>query len=263
MNHCPVTLNPLPPSPLRVWQRLAQAGFGSRRQIFALFSHDTIRCNDEPVSPLSWCAAEDRLTVNGVELPTCKSTAPPKVMAWHKPVGIDCNVRVGRADSVWAKLQQLALPLHPVGRLDKDSEGLLLLSQDGQLTHRLMSPEFAHEKLYQVRFHQPFTPQQLALLTAGPVYQVGPHVYRPKPCQVADIDSQTVLIKLTEGKHRQIRYMSRAVGLKVERLTRIAIGAYELTDLAADAVRDLDAAQIAQLTQPTPMTQIATRLRMK
>lgn len=224
---------------MRLWQFLSKAGFGSRRQVLEQFASLQVTVNGEDASPLRQLQVTDAIFVNGQLLEVAKS--PPQIWAWHKMIGVDCNVKAGRADSVWTRLQSLPANTHPVGRLDKDSHGLMLLSTDGQLTHRLMHPSQQLWKTYHVQVRGLVSDEVICALRDGPAYQVGSHRIEPQPCRVQQMQQfeggALLQLQLCEGKHRQIRYMCRAVGLTVVDLKRTAIGPLELGNLAADALR--------------------------
>ena len=149
---------------------------------------------------------------------------------------------------------QIAERLVPVGRLDKDSEGLLLMSNDGDLTLRLTHPRYDHEKTYVVKVAGRWSDEKLAVLRSA-VRMPDGYVIRPVPVKVirANPDHTTVLeFRLREGRKRQIRYMCSAAHLVVISLKRVAIGAFRLPDaLAPGDWRDLTADERALLqTEP-------------
>jgi pseudouridine synthase len=141
---------------------------------------------------------------------------------------------------------QIAERLVPVGRLDKDSEGLLLLSNDGDLTYRLTHPRFEHEKTYIVRAAGRWSEEKLATLRSSVEMPDGYRI-RPVPVEVVRIGRDNVHVlcfKLREGRKRQIRYMCSAAHLVVLSLKRVAIGALRLPDdLQPGAWRDLAPAE--------------------
>ena len=140
--------------------------------------------------------------------------------------------------------------LVPVGRLDKDSEGLLLMSNDGDLTLRLTHPRYEHEKTYIVRAAGRWSDDKLRVLR-GPVEMPDGYVTRPVPVEVVRIGRDNVHVlcfRLREGRKRQIRYMCSAAHLVVVSLKRVAIGALRLPDdLAPGEWRDITPAERASL----------------
>lgn len=171
-------------------------------------------------------------------------------MMYHKPVGIDCNIRADDPASLHHVLANLPQRLFACGRLDKDSCGLLLLTNDGTLSQHLMHPAFSHEKTYQVATDKPITQAMLQQLAEGVSWQLGANCYQSRPCQVRQIAEKAFIIILTQGQHRQIRYMCKAVGLSVLSLKRIAIGALVLGTLAEGQYLALSPAQLDLLQRP-------------
>jgi pseudouridine synthase len=110
------------------------------------------------------------------------------------------------------------LRLVPVGRLDKDSEGLLLVSNDGDLIQKLTHPRYAHQKVYSVEVNRPPTPRQLEILRSPLVIEG----YRIRPVPVKQLEPRLLQFTLSEGRHRQIRQMCEQADLRVTRLKRIA-----------------------------------------
>ena len=133
--------------------------------------------------------------------------------------------------------------LYPVGRLDMDSDGLLLLTDDGELTNQLTHPRHQIPKIYHVTLSTTPTPQQLQALSA-PMELDG---YRLLPVGVKKLDDTRLEMRLFEGRNRQIRRMCQAVGLRILRLTRVAIGELELGDLPDGAWRYLTADEVDYL----------------
>lgn len=232
---------------LRLNQALAYSGLCSRKAAARLIAAGQVLVNQQQQPHHYIVKTADLILVNGQPL-----AAPAERQYWlyHKPVGIDCNVNPNNPASIAQLLQQLPVRLFPLGRLDKDSSGLLLLSNDGALSQQLMHAAAGQQKHYLVGLDKVTQPAQLEQLRAGVQWQLGPHRYRSLPCQVQSQSPQQLLITLTEGQNRQIRYMCRAVGLRVTALHRIGINQLQLT--AADPVghcRPLTLAEFAQLKQ--------------
>jgi len=173
--------------------------------------------------------AEAELEVDGEPL------APaPRLVAYHKPVGVHCTVGdpLGRRSLEDVAGQWLRLGLHPVGRLDADSEGLLLLCGDGALTQRLLHPKHGTPKRYEAVV-QADPPGDLASrLAAGVSTAAGTHT-----AELVSVSERTITLVVREGKHRMVRRMLANIGLPVVRLRRLAMGPYELGDLAPGAFR--------------------------
>ena len=133
--------------------------------------------------------------------------------------------------------------LYPVGRLDMDSDGLLLMTDDGELTNQLTHPRHQIPKIYHVTLSAPPTAEQLKAL-ASPMELDG---YRLLPVGVKQIGEKCLEMRLFEGRNRQIRRMCQAVGIRILRLTRVAIGKLELGELADGAWRYLTDAEVEYL----------------
>jgi len=215
---------------IRLCKYLADSGLCSRRQASRLIEQGRLLVNGTLATHTCHVSTGDSIVLDGMAL-----AAPEAKQLWlyHKPVGIDCNLTADKADSLLHVLQHLPVRLYPIGRLDKDSSGLLLLTNDGELTQRLLHPDFYHDKTYRVDVDKPLTAEQLQQLAAGVCWSVGPHQYQSRPCQLRQLASQQFEIVLTQGLNRQIRYMCRTVGLKVTALHRTAIGHLLLQQLPA------------------------------
>ena len=149
----------------------------------------------------------------------------------------------------------LGCRVYPVGRLDMDSDGLLLLTDDGDLTHRLTHPRHDVSKLYRVTVRGTVTPEQLERLNAP--FELDGYLTRParvvKGEKTADTpaDATVLTVELHEGRNRQIRRMCEAVGLSILRLTRVALGSIPLGDLPIGHYRALTTAEVDYLKGAT------------
>ena len=213
---------------IRLAKYLADHGLCSRRAASRLIDEGRVLVNQRPANHIDHVDEDDSIQVDGQPF---RAVAEKHYLLYHKPVGIDCNLNPEKADSLYHLLQQFPMRLFPVGRLDKDSCGLVLLTNDGELTQRLLHPDFYHEKTYQVRVDIALTTQALAQLASGVSWTVGPHTYQSRPCQLTQLSSNRFEIVLTQGLNRQIRYMCRSVGLKVVQLKRIQLAQFKLGEL--------------------------------
>ena len=193
-----------------------------------------------------------QLQVNGVDW-TCHSQA---YVLLHKPAGYECSHKPGAWPSVYTLL---AAPLcvrpaktalqgvQAVGRLDQDTTGMLLLSDDGQFIHRMASPKHHVPKLYQVTCKHALDSAQIAKLLAGVVLDDD-----PKPVRAAaavQTGELTLDLTLTEGKYHQVKRMLAAVGNRVEALHRASMGGLTLGGLASGQWRWLTADEVAALSK--------------
>jgi len=177
---------------------------------------------------------------------------PYRCLAFYKPYGVLCAF----TDSQGRPTLKDYIPVpgvYAAGRLDRDSEGLLLLTDDGRLAHRLTDPYYHHAKVYWVQVEGEITPQAMEQLARGVVVKGR----RTRPCRVVKIPEphlpprdkpvtphappSWIQITLTEGKKRQIRHMTAAVGFPTLRLVRVAIGPIRLGDLQPGQWRWLSA----------------------
>ena len=232
--------------PLRLWQRLARAGLGRRQQLLDLIGSGAVTVDGKIASPLLQVNPDAEIRLHGELVNLHWQT---QVVMYHKPVGVDCNVKPADPHSIAQLLPQLPRGVFPVGRLDKDSCGLLLLCNNGELAQQLMHPDFAHEKQYLVQVSAAPSTPQLQALAAGPSYPYKNQQINTRPCQVVTNSFDSFFMTLTEGRYRQIRFMCKAVGLKVIKLQRIRLQQLMLGTLAEGEWRLLSAEETALLTQ--------------
>lgn len=235
--------------PTRLAQIIAQSGLCSRRAASRLISAGQVQVNGIPATHHQAIEPQDLIEVAGVPL---KAAEPKQYWLYHKPVGIDCNNNPDDPHSIAQVLQTLPVRLFAAGRLDKDSHGLLLLTNDGMLVQRLMHPDYSHQKRYKVTVDKAIDAAMLHALATGVSWQVGPHQYQARPCLAKAITPYQLDITLTEGQNRQIRYMCRALGYHVTALCRVAIGALQLGDLAPGACRQLTPEELPLLLSLQP-----------
>ncbi len=230
------------PPLLRLQQLLAQRGVASRRAAAELIRAGRVSVAGSIVSePGARVAPDARLALDGK--PLTHTPEPLHTYLYHKPVGEVCSTDGQGARSVLERFRTLKLRLVPVGRLDKESEGLLLISNDGTLIQRLTHPRFAHRKTYEVEVDRVPTPQQLDTLRS-PLVLEG---YRIRPVPVTPLGAKRLRFVLSEGRHRQIRLMCEQAGLRVRRLRRVALSGLTLGHLPAGCYRELSAHELAAL----------------
>jgi 16S rRNA pseudouridine516 synthase len=228
----------------RLWQRLTEAGIppASQQALLDAGRLSLVPAATAPLKLSHWLLNDSTLLLDSRALP---AVPPRQYWAYHKPVGVDCNVRTSDPHSIATILQHLPAGVFAIGRLDKDSCGLLLLSNDGAFAQRLLHPAQQHQKTYRVQVDQAVSNSMLQQLQQGLRYQAGPQWIEARPC-LAELRGPTQLeLTLTEGKNRQIRYMCRQLGLKVLQLQRIRIGALTLPDLTVGELQELNPQQVA------------------
>lgn len=239
-------------APERIAKVLARAGLASRRDAEEMVRAGRVTVNGRKLdTPAVTVTASDRITVDGKPLP-----APDRARLWmyHKPAGLVTTARdeQGRA-TVFDNLPEGMPRVMPVGRLDLTSEGLLLLTNDGEVKRKLELPATGWLRRYRVRVHGTPTEAQLAPLKAGIVIEG--ERFQP---MIVGLDRQQganawLTVGLREGKNREIRRAMEAVGLTVNRLIRVSYGPFTLGDLPSGEVREVPARVLAdQLGQPVP-----------
>ncbi len=194
--------------------------------------------------PDRWVEPERGLTLDGQPVQRQRAVT----FAFHKPVGVVTSRADERGRRTVYDLLPPGMPwLFPIGRLDLDSSGLLLLSNDTQLGAALTGPTSATVKVYDVTFDRALTDAQLAPFRAGMQLPDGTHLL---PVRVRLVEAEgglRAIVKLREGRNRQIRRMAEAIGRNVVRLHRTAVGPVALGDLAEGALRPLTAAEMEGL----------------
>jgi 16S rRNA pseudouridine516 synthase len=212
----------------RVCAGLVQQGWVAVRNSSDGLSHDYVTCLDSTTE----------LNPEGLELRVQGVDWPYRAKAYvllHKPTGTECSQKPSTYPSIYtllpAPLRQRPTKgavqgVQAVGRLDQDTTGLLLLSDDGQFIHRMSSPKKHVPKVYQVTTKHVVDPEQVSRLLEGVVLEDDPKPVRAAAC--VQLDSHRLDLTLTEGKYHQVKRMLAAVGNRVEALHRSQIGALKL-----------------------------------
>ncbi len=229
---------------MRLQKFLSAAGICSRRQGEVLMAAGRVRVNGQVVTVLGTKIDpdSDRVDVDGRRV---VKHAPQVYLVLNKPEGVVTSCE--QADTtVVIDLIDLPERVFPIGRLDKDSTGLVLLTNDGPLHHRLLHPSFDHEKEYDVTVARPIPEGALRRL-AGGMPLMGS---RTRPARVTRISASRFRIVLQEGRNRQIRRMVRKVGHQVLRLHRIRVANVRLGDLKPGQWRHLRPEEVEALTAP-------------
>lgn len=230
----------------RLQKILARAGLGSRRACEELIAAGRVRVNGvQAVLGTQADPATDQILVDGREI------SPPDsflYVAIHKPRGVISAVKANDPRPTIRDLVDLPDRLFPVGRLDADSEGLMLLTNDGELANILTHPRYGHEKEYRVLVASRPDDDQLTSLRRGIVLPDG---YRTAPAHVM-VESTFgkgawLRVILKEGKKRQIREMCTQIGLPVVRIVRIRIGSLKLGNLKPRQWRFLSPEEVKEL----------------
>ena len=243
----------------RLQKVLAAAGVASRRACEVLITEGRVSVNGKTIQELGTKVDpdQDKISVDGRPIAVATPPKPVYIML-HKPVGYVCTVSDPHAEkTVLNLLAQMEERVYPVGRLDVDSSGLLLLTNDGEFANRLTHPRYHVPKVYRVRargFVGKEEAQQLAEGIDLPDGRTAPAELRF--VEYDDATACTILdITLYEGRNRQVRRMMEKVGHPVKELTRIAFGCLRLKGLNPGTWRKIHPDEVAELmamAQPTP-----------
>jgi 23S rRNA pseudouridine2604 synthase len=224
---------------MRLNKYISESGVCSRREADKWIDAGRVTCNGQRAALGTQVADGDEVRIDG-ELLGAKQK--PVYLALNKPIGIICTTETHIQDNI-IELVKYRERIFPVGRLDRDSEGLILLTNNGDIVNEILRSENNHEKEYIVTADRPITDLSLSMM-AGGVKIMGE---KTKPAQVMRIDAQSFRIILTQGLNRQIRRMCSALGYKVQRLQRVRIMNIHLGSLSPGSWRHLTAAELAGL----------------
>ena len=216
---------------VRINKYFTEQGFCSRRAADKMIEAGRVRINGRVAMLGDQVTDDDVVTVDGGVV---KSRPRAVYLAYHKPVGVTCTTELHVEGSI---LQAVGYPerIFPIGRLDKDSSGLILLTNDGDIVNPILRAEFGHEREYVVTVDRPYSPTFLRCLEQGVPVQGE----KTRPCRTAQVNAATFRIMLTEGRNRQIRRMCSALGYRVVRLVRVRIMHIRLGDLPVGKWREL------------------------
>ena len=231
---------------MRLQKYLAMCGVASRRAAEKLIAEGHVTVNDLPVTEMGVSVSDtDTIKVDG------QSVAPEAehhYLMYHKPAGEVTTVSdpEGRA-TVLDKFRDYPVRLYPVGRLDYDSEGLLLLTNDGSLTERLLHPSREVDKVYLARVSNQVTPAEAKRMERGVMVdgQITSHA-KARILSVQPLYTE-MLITIHEGRNRQVRKMVEAIGHEVVLLRRVRFGPLQLGDLPRGMWRTLTVDEIDAL----------------
>ncbi len=235
---------------MKLGELLFTQGFGTRRECGALVAHGLVEVEGRDATG----ATHDAVVVDDVDLELGDPVGlwfrvrgerwpyhERALIVMHKPAGYECSARPRHHPSVASLLPQplRTRGLQPIGRLDEDTTGVLLFTDDGALVHRLTSPKRHVAKVYEVRCKHPVDATQIERLLAGVLLHDENETVRAAACEATgELDLR---LTLTEGKYHQVKRMVAAVGNRVEGLERSAFGQVRLDGLAAGAWRWADA----------------------
>ena len=202
---------------VRINKYLSELGYCSRRAADKLIDEGRITVNGKPVVMGLKVTPEDSIAVDGVSVN--KKADKPVYIAFNKPVGIVCTTDTRLEKNNIIDYINYPTRIFPIGRLDKPSEGLIFLTNDGDIVNKILRARNHHEKEYVVTVDKPITKEFVAKMSKGvPILDTV-----TRPCQVTQTHKKTFKIVLTQGLNRQIRRMCEYLGYNVITLKRIRI----------------------------------------
>lgn len=220
---------------IRLQKFLAQHGFGSRRGCEVFIEKGQVLVNGKKAKLGDKVVGNEEISVNGKKI--SQAIEKEKIFAFYKPRGVECTMKQLPDCYSLYDFDFGTKRIFSVGRLDKDSHGLLLMTNNGDLAHKLAHPKFSHEKEYIVSVNKELTSKHLERLENGSI------IIDEKPvntAQVKKIKDTVFSIILTEGRNRQIRRMCESIGLKVVDLMRVRIEKVHLGSLKEGRTRQLN-----------------------
>ncbi len=227
---------------VRINKYLAERGVCSRRQADVLIEDGKVFVNGKVAEKGMLVSGTEDIRVEGKQLAVERPEY--QYLAFHKPVGIMTSMDLQGHETI-ATFLSLKERLFPVGRLDVASSGLILLTNDGDLSAAIMHPRNPHEKEYVVLVNKEISNEDLAEMRDGMLILGS----KTKPAKIERVGSNRFHITLTEGRNRQIRRMCEQLGYKIHTLKRIRIINIELADLPVGATRPLTNKELLVLKQ--------------
>ena len=225
---------------MRINKLLSNKGICSRTKANEMIMAGRIKVNGQPCIPGQWVEEEDRIEIDGE--PVCGRDKVYLVL--NKPIGITCTAAEEVKDNI---IEYINYPeyIFPVGRLDKASQGLILLTNDGELAHHILDAEHEHEKEYLVTVHKPFDEVFIKGMSEGVLLGK----VKTRPCKLTRVSEDTFRIILTQGLNKQIRKMCLVFGYKVTRLERIRLLSIKIDDLPYGNWRRLTEEEVYALSR--------------
>lgn len=230
---------------MKLVKLIANLGYGSRKEVALMFREGRIT---DPAGEVLY--ADDKVAHADLRIDGEPLDPPPGlVLMLHKPVGYTCSTKdPGRIvyDLLPPRFRLRSPLLSTVGRLDRDTSGLLLMTDDGALLHRIVSPKSHLPKTYEAELAEPLRGDEAALFASGTL-MLESETTPLRPAALQTLGPNSARLILTEGRYHQARRMFAAAGNRVEKLHRAAIGGLGLEGLAEGRWRALDAGDLARL----------------
>jgi 23S rRNA pseudouridine2604 synthase len=227
---------------VRLNKYISESGACSRREADDRIAAGRVTVNGAVAQVGAVVEADDEVRVDGEPLGKPRKLAKPVTIALNKPTGVTCTTDRAVKDNIIDFVDH-AERIFPIGRLDRDSEGLILLTNDGDLVNHVLRAEHQHEKEYVVAVDRPINDAALAEMARG-VRILG---QRTLPCRIRRVDGRVYRVILTQGLNRQLRRMAEAVGYRVVALQRIRVMNVHLGSLKLGRWRNLTPAELAGL----------------
>lgn len=227
---------------MRLNQYIASCGVCSRREADRLVEKGEVLVYGVPARPGMVLLGGEKVSVRGRIL---KSPKEAVVIAWYKPVGVTCTEKDAHAEKTISDVFRYPVRLTYAGRLDRDSEGLLIMTNDGRLIDAMMRGANGHEKEYLVRVRRRISDAELHRLASGMYLKdLG---QRTRPCTVERLGDRTFRIVLTQGLNRQIRRMCKSIGHEIHFLKRVRILNIKLGNLKSGQQRKITGEELEEL----------------
>ncbi len=223
---------------MRINKLFSNLGICSRRETNRLIEEGRVKVNGVLSIPGQWVEKEDEILIDDKPITAKKKN----YIAFNKPVGITCTLASEVKDNIIDFINYEEY-IFPVGRLDKESHGLILMTNDGDLANKILNSDNYHEKEYIVTVDKPIDNNFINHMSTG-VHILGE---KTRPCTVTKVDEYTFKIILTQGLNRQIRRMSKALGYNVIELERIRICSINIEGIDLGKWRNLSEEEVKQL----------------
>jgi 16S rRNA pseudouridine516 synthase len=233
---------------MKLVRLIANLGYGTRKDVMALFREGRVTDADGALVYADDKIDRAQLRIDGEPL----DPPPGLTLLLHKPTGYTCSRKdAGRLvyDLLPSRWRRRDPALSTVGRLDRDTSGLLLLTDDGALLHRIISPRAEVAKVYEATLARDLAGGEAALFASGTL-MLESETTPLAPARLAVLEPRRARLVVTEGRYHQVRRMFAATGNHVEALARVAIGRLTLDGLAPGQWRVLQADDVARVFQP-------------
>lgn len=230
---------------MKLLKLIANLGYGSRKEVTAMFRDGRITDDDGRELEIDEVIEPQRVRVDGAPL----DPSPGLLLMLHKPAGYTCSTSDAGTlvyDLFPPRFRRRSPTLATVGRLDRDTTGLLLMTDDGALLHRIVSPRSQLEKVYEATLARDLRGDAGAIFASGKLMLESERAPLA-PAVLEVLEPRRARVTVTEGRYHQVRRMFAAVGNHVEALHRSRIGGLTLGDLAPGKWRPLDSADVASL----------------